>query len=122
MPLMSVDQILDSVVFDKDGLVPAIAQDAESGQVLMLAFMSRATLRETIKTGRVVYWSRSRNARWRKGDTSGHIQELVELLIDCDGDTVLLKVRQTGPACHTGKRSCFFRRIENGTLVEIELK
>lgn len=119
---MSVDKILDSVVFDKDGLVPAIAQDAANGQVLMLAFMNRDTLRETIETGRVVYWSRSRNARWRKGDTSGHIQELVELLFDCDSDTLLLKVRQTGPACHTGKRSCFFRRVKDGVLVEIEVE
>lgn len=115
---MSIDAVLDRVVFDKEGLVPAIAQDAESGQVLMHAYMTRDTLRETIETGRAVYWSRSRRARWRKGDTSGHIQELVELRLDCDGDTVLLKVRQTGPACHTGKRSCFFRRLENGTLVE----
>jgi phosphoribosyl-AMP cyclohydrolase len=118
---MSLDQILDSIVFDKDGLVPAVAQDAVNGQVLTLAFMNRATLRETIEGGRVVYWSRSRNARWRKGDTSGHIQELVELFIDCDGDALLLKVRQTGPACHTGKRSCFFRRLKDGILVEIEV-
>jgi phosphoribosyl-AMP cyclohydrolase len=117
---MTTDTIVDGVVFDKDGFVPAIAQDAVSGQVLMLAFMTRETLRETIETGRVVYWSRSRNARWRKGDTSGHIQELVELHIDCDGDVLLLKVRQTGPACHTGKRSCFFRRAKDGTLVEID--
>jgi phosphoribosyl-AMP cyclohydrolase len=112
--------VLDAVSFNAEGLVPAIAQDAENGQVLMMAWMNRDTLRETIETGRVVYWSRSRKARWRKGDSSGHIQELVELRIDCDGDAVLLKVRQTGPACHTGARSCFFRKSVGGALQEDE--
>jgi phosphoribosyl-AMP cyclohydrolase len=109
---------LDEVSFDANGLVPAIAQDAENGQVLMMAWMNRETLEETMKTGQAVYWSRSRKARWRKGETSGHTQEVVELRLDCDGDAVLLKVRQTGPACHTGQRSCFFRAAEHGQIVE----
>lgn len=100
---------LDAVKFDANGLVPAIAQDAENGQVLMLAWMNRESLAETMRTGQAVYWSRSRKARWRKGETSGHTQSVVALRLDCDGDTVLLEVRQTGPACHTGRRSCFFR-------------
>jgi phosphoribosyl-AMP cyclohydrolase len=109
---------LDEVRFDANGLVPAIAQDAENGQVLMMAWMTRETLDETMRTGQAIYWSRSRKARWRKGETSGHTQEVVELRLDCDGDTVLLKVRQTGPACHTGQRSCFFRAAQNGGIVE----
>ena len=109
---------LDEVRFDANGLVPAIAQDAENGQVLMMAWMSRETLEETLATGQAVYWSRSRRARWRTGDTSGHTQEIVEIRLDCDGDTVLLKVRQTGAACHTGQRSCFFRRAKDGKIEE----
>ncbi len=111
-------ELLDDVAFDADGLVPAITQDAASGEVLMMAWMNRDTLAETLATGRAVYWSRSRKARWRKGDTSGHIQEVVEVRLDCDGDTLLLRVRQTGPACHTGRRSCFYRRVENGALID----
>jgi phosphoribosyl-AMP cyclohydrolase len=109
-----MSDILDEVSFNAEGLVPAIAQDAQNGQVLMMAWMNRDALRETLKTGHVVYWSRSRNARWRKGETSGHTQELIELRLDCDGDALLLKVRQTGPACHTGERSCFFRKAADG--------
>jgi phosphoribosyl-AMP cyclohydrolase len=101
--------LLDGVTFDDRGLVPAIAQDSHSGEVLMMAWMNRESLAETLATGRVVYWSRSRQALWRKGDTSGHIQKLVSLRLDCDGDTLLLQVDQTGPACHTGERACFFR-------------
>ena len=111
-------QFLDEVRFDAAGLVPAIAQDAENGQVLMMAWMSRATLEETVRTGQAVYWSRSRAARWRKGETSGHTQQVVEIRLDCDGDAILLKVRQDGPACHTGRRSCFFRIAQNGEIVE----
>ena len=95
--------------FDAEGLVAAIAQDAETGEVLMLAWMNAEALQQTIDTGRAVYWSRSRNALWRKGDTSGHEQHVVEIRVDCDQDAVLLKVRQTGAACHTGRRSCFYR-------------
>jgi phosphoribosyl-AMP cyclohydrolase len=95
--------------FNAEGLLAAIAQDADTGEVLMLAWMNAEALQLTIDTGRVVYWSRSRMALWRKGDTSGHEQHLVELRIDCDQDAVLVKVRQSGAACHTGRRSCFYR-------------
>lgn len=102
--------------FDKvGGLVPAIAQDEETGQVLMLAWMNREAFEETVRTGRAVYWSRSRGRLWRKGEESGNVQEVREILIDCDGDTVLLRVRQIGgAACHEGFVSCFFRRLEDG--------
>src|SRR5258708_36094172 len=101
--------LLDAIRFDERGLVPAIAQDHATGQVLMMAWMNRDAVAETLATGRVCYWSRSRQAPWRKGDTSGHVQHLVEMRLDCDGDTLLVKVDQTGAACHTGARSCFFR-------------
>ncbi len=104
----------EAVTFDQAGLVPAIAQQHDSGEVLMMAWMNRAALAETLATGRVCYWSRSRRALWRKGERSGQVQRLVELRIDCDGDTVLLKVDQTGVACHTGRRSCFYRKLEAG--------
>ena len=104
------DTFLDAVAFNTDGLVPVIAQSAATGDVLMMAWMNRATLEETLASGQVTYWSRSRQAVWRKGETSGHIQRLVEAYVDCDGDTLLLKVDQTGPACHTGAVSCFFRK------------
>ena len=93
------------------GLVPAIAQDATTGQVLMLAWMNPDALRETLATGRAVYFSRSRNRLWRKGDESGHVQQVVEVRFDCDADAILLRVHQTGPACHEGYRSCFFRQF-----------
>jgi phosphoribosyl-AMP cyclohydrolase len=100
--------------FDKaGGLVPAIAQDAQTGEVLMLAWMNREAYEETLRTRRACYYSRSRNKLWRKGEESGHIQEVQEVFLDCDADTVLLKVRQIGgAACHEGYRSCFFRRVE----------
>jgi phosphoribosyl-AMP cyclohydrolase len=94
------------------GLVPVVAQDSETGAVLMMAWMSAESLRMTIEGGRAVYFSRSRKELWRKGDGSGHIQEVVSLQADCDADCLLLKVRQTGPACHTGQRSCFYRVID----------
>jgi phosphoribosyl-AMP cyclohydrolase len=104
--------------FDKaGGLVPAVAQDADSGEVLMLAWMNREAFEETIRTGRAVYFSRSRNKLWRKGEESGHIQEVAGVYIDCDADTVLLKVRQVGgAACHEGYKSCFFRKLDSGEL------
>jgi len=104
--------------FDKaGGLAPAIAQDAESGEVLMLAWMNREAYEETLRTKRACYFSRSRNKLWRKGEESGHIQEVKEVLIDCDADTILLKVHQVGgAACHEGYKSCFFRRVEPGGL------
>jgi phosphoribosyl-AMP cyclohydrolase len=104
---------LADVVFDEHGLIPAIAQDADSGQVLMVAWMNRESLAETAATGRAVYWSRSRQRLWRKGEESGHTQQLRELRLDCDGDVVLLAVHQQGGiACHTGRASCFFRRLD----------
>ena len=104
---------------DSHGLIPAIAQDHRTGDVLMMAWMNRDALLETLRTGRVCYWSRSRRRLWRKGESSGQEQHLRELMIDCDGDTLLLKVEQTGVACHTGRRSCFYRRLEDRSLAEI---
>lgn len=98
--------------FTADGLIPAIAQQHDSGEVLMLAWMNREALAETLRTGRVCYWSRSRQALWRKGETSGQVQKLVSLAIDCDGDTLLLRVDQQGPACHTGRRNCFYNEVD----------
>lgn len=98
--------------FDANGLIPAIAQQYDSGEVLMLAWMNAAALDETLASGRVVYWSRSRGQLWRKGESSGQIQRVVDVRIDCDGDALLLRVDQTGPACHTGRRSCFYHRID----------
>jgi phosphoribosyl-AMP cyclohydrolase len=95
--------------FDEHGLIAAIAQDADTGEVLMLAWMNAEALEQTLATGRAVYWSRSRDKLWRKGDESGHEQHIVEVRVDCDQDAVLLKVMQTGAACHTGRRSCFYR-------------
>lgn len=103
--------------FDEAGLLPAIAQDADTGEVLMLAWMNAEALEATLATGRAVYWSRSRQVLWRKGDTSGHEQHVVDVRIDCDQDAVLLKVRQTDSACHTGRRTCFYRTIIAGRLV-----
>jgi phosphoribosyl-AMP cyclohydrolase len=102
------------VRFGPDGLIPAVAQQHDTGEVLMLAWMNADALAETLATGRVCYWSRSRQALWRKGETSGHTQRLVSLRLDCDGDALLLLVDQTGPACHTGERSCFFREMAAG--------
>ena len=118
-PQAAVDKMLAAIQFDAQGLVPAIAQQHGTGEVLMMAWMDRAAVVETMNTGRVCYWSRSRKAPWRKGDTSGHVQELVELRVDCDGDTLLVEVEQTGVACHTGRHNCFFRAIRNGELTEI---
>ena len=109
--------LLDQVAFDAAGLVAAVAQQHDTGEVLMLAWMNREALAETLETGRVCYFSRSRNRLWRKGETSGQTQRLVELRLDCDGDAVLLLVEQTGVACHTGRRSCFYRAVRDGALV-----
>ena len=116
---MSQPDILTAIRFDVAGLVPAIAQQHDTGEVLMLAWMSRDAVVETLATNRVCYFSRSRNTLWRKGETSGQVQHLKELRVDCDGDTLLLLVDQEGVACHTGRRSCFFRVARNGELVEI---
>lgn len=106
--------LLQQIAFDANGLVPAIAQQHDSGEVLMMAWMNAEAVRETLETGRVCYWSRSRGTLWRKGETSGQVQRLVEMRIDCDNDCLLLLVDQTGVACHTGRRSCFFTSIRNG--------
>ena len=111
--------VLAALHFDAAGLVPAIAQQHDSGEVLMLAWMNAAAVTETLATGRGCYFSRSRGRLWRKGETSGQVQRLLELRVDCDGDAVLLLVDQTGVACHTGRRSCFFRAARDGGLVEI---
>jgi len=110
----SARALLDGLAFDRDGLVPAIAQQHDTGEVLMLAWMNRAAVEETLATGRVCYWSRSRKSLWRKGETSGQAQALIELRVDCDSDCLLLLVDQTGVACHTGRRSCFFTAIRGG--------
>ena len=104
---------LDAVAWNADGLAPAIAQDAASGEVLMLAWMSRESLAKTVDTGEAVYWSRSRAKLWRKGETSGHLQKVVEIRLDCDADAIVLRVEQAGGiACHTGRRRCFFNLLE----------
>ncbi|MEL7459622.1 MAG: phosphoribosyl-AMP cyclohydrolase [Pseudomonadota bacterium] len=105
--------------YNADGLVPAIAQDAGSGEVLMLAWMNAEAVARTLETGRVTYWSRSRQAFWVKGETSGHVQALVDMRIDCDRDTILMRVNQTGAACHTGRRTCFYTGVETGDEVEL---
>ncbi|WP_415182970.1 phosphoribosyl-AMP cyclohydrolase [Phaeovulum sp.] len=108
-----------SLTYDANGLIPVIAQDVGSDEVLMLAWMNAEAVARTLATRRVTYWSRSRQAFWVKGETSGHIQHLVELRIDCDRDCLLARVRQQGPACHTNRRSCFYTAIQNGDEVEI---
>lgn len=106
---------LDDIRWNADGLIPAIAQDAESGAVLMLAWMSRESLARTLEEGEVVYWSRSRGRLWKKGEQSGHVQRVTEIRLDCDADTLLLRVNQQGGiACHTGRRHCFFRKLRDG--------
>jgi phosphoribosyl-AMP cyclohydrolase len=110
-----VSDWLDAIKWDAQGLVPAIAQDVTSGEILMVAWMNREALEETARTMRAVYWSRSRNRIWRKGEESGHVQQVSEIRLDCDNDVILLKVEQIGGiACHTGRRSCFFQKLENG--------
>ena len=108
-----------TLTFSADGLVPCIAQDADAGEVLMMAWMNAEAVARTLETGRVSYWSRSRQAFWIKGESSGHVQELVELRVDCDRDCLLALVRQTGPACHTNRRSCFYTALRDGDEVEI---
>ena len=109
---------LDEIPWSQEGLITAIAQDASTGRILMVAFMNREALEETVKTGQAVYWSRSRKRLWRKGEESGHVQKLVELRMDCDADAVLLRVAQEGGiACHTGRESCFYRKLEDGRWV-----
>lgn len=123
-PSGAPQDFLATVAFDANGLVPAIAQQHDTGEVLMMAWMNRAALAETLRTGRVCYWSRSRASLWRKGETSGQVQQLVELRVDCDNDCLLLLVDQTGVACHTGRRSCFFTAIRDGArtiIADVEI-
>ncbi|NNU80775.1 phosphoribosyl-AMP cyclohydrolase [Halovulum dunhuangense] len=104
----------ETLKWDANGLIPAIAQDHATGEVLMMAWMNRESLAETLGSGQVTYWSRSRQALWRKGETSGHVQRLVRLSVDCDRDCILMQVDQTGPACHTNRRSCFYTDVAGG--------
>lgn len=108
-----------TLTFNDAGLIPAIAQDAETGEVLMMAWMNAKAVEETLETRRVTYWSRSRKTFWRKGETSGNRQHLVDLRVDCDRDCLLLQVHQEGPACHTNRRSCFYTQIEDGREIEL---
>lgn len=111
--------MIEHLKFDTNGLVAAVAQQHDTGEVLMLAWMNQAAIEETLKTGQVCYFSRSRNRLWRKGESSGQVQKLVEMRLDCDGDALLLLVDQHGVACHTGRRSCFYKAVRGDTLVEI---
>ena len=115
------DAWLDDLVFDVEGLIPAIAQETGTGKLLMLAWMNREALAETVQSGRAVYWSRSRKRLWRKGEESGHVQLVRQIRLDCDADVVVFEVEQVGGiACHTGHARCFFRKLENGMWVETE--
>ncbi len=119
----AVPKVLDAIKFNDDGLVPAIAQQFDTGEVLMMAWMNRDSITETLKTGQVCYWSRSRGKLWRKGETSNQTQALKDFRWDCDSDTVLVLVDQAGVACHTGRRNCFFNAVRNGetaVIAEIE--
>lgn len=113
----SLESALAELKFNSDGLIPAIAQQHDSNEVLMMAWMNRESLDETLKTGRACFWSRSRQKLWRKGESSGQVQVLKQIRIDCDGDTLLLLVDQTGPACHSGRKSCFYNVIKDQALV-----
>ncbi len=120
----AVAEALDTIGFGHDGLVPAIAQQHDTGEVLMMAWMNRDAVAETLKTGRVCYFSRSRQALWRKGESSGQVQALVDFRFDCDNDTILVMVDQSGVACHTGRRSCFFHAVRRDgveVIAEVEI-
>jgi phosphoribosyl-AMP cyclohydrolase len=122
--MSTTDEVLKQIVFDANGLVPAIAQQHDTGEVLMLAWMNREAIEATLAEGRAIYYSRSRKGLWRKGETSGQTQQLVEFRWDCDGDAILLQVDQNGVACHTGRRSCFFTAVRGGkveTVAEVEV-
>jgi phosphoribosyl-AMP cyclohydrolase len=123
MPVIQKENLMtfapDTLRYNDAGLIPAIAQDAVSGEVLMMAWMNAEAVARTLETGRVTYWSRSRQAFWVKGESSGHVQELIDFRVDCDRDCLLLLVRQTGPACHTNRRSCFYTAVREGAEVEL---
>ena len=113
---------LDDIKWDKDGLVPAIAQETGTGKILMMAWMNRESLELTVNEGRAIYWSRSRGKLWRKGEESGHVQTLKDIRLDCDNDVALLEVEQLGGiACHTGRHNCFYKQLQNDQWVEVEL-
>ena len=115
--MVKLSDSLDKLKYTAEGLIPAIAQQYDTQEVLMMAWMNRSSIEETLQTGRVCYWSRSRNNYWRKGEQSGQMQVLKELRFDCDADTILLQVDQTGPACHTGRRSCFYNKVEGDQVI-----
>lgn len=119
---MNISEFIKTIKFDEYGLVPAIAQDFATNDVLMLAYMNEEALRKTLTTGKVHYYSRSRKALWLKGETSGHFQQLKSIFFDCDSDALLIKIEQTGPACHTGHKSCFFSEFADNLLIDIENK
>lgn len=112
-----IEQFIAQLKFNEDGLIPAVAQQHDTGEVLMMAWMNSTSIAETLKNNRVCYWSRSRQSLWRKGESSGQVQLLKSFRIDCDADTLLLEVDQTGPACHTGRRSCFYRVVKGSELI-----
>ena len=112
---------LDDITWDEDGLVPAIAQETRTGKILMMAWMNRESLELSVKEGRAIYWSRSRNKLWRKGEESGHVQTIKDIRLDCDNDVLLLEVEQIGGiACHTGRHNCFYKQLQNEQWVEVE--
>ena len=115
----TIRTVLETLSFNADGLIPAIAQQHDTGEVLMMAWMNREAVETTLREGRGVYWSRSRDALWRKGESSGQVQTMIELRWDCDNDTILLVVDQAGVACHTGRRNCFFNAVRDGEVQEI---
>jgi len=116
-----VNTWLDEIKWDDDGLVPAIAQETGTGKILMMAWMNRESLELSVNEGRAIYWSRSRNKLWRKGEESGHVQTIKDIRLDCDNDVVLLEVEQLGGiACHTGRHNCFYKQLQNGQWVEVE--
>jgi phosphoribosyl-AMP cyclohydrolase len=112
--------LLGNIKFNDAGLVPAIAQNAVTGRVLMMAWMNEEAVQQTLDTGFAHYYSRSRRKQWKKGESSGHVQKVIDIFLDCDGDTLLLKIEQTGPACHTNRESCFYKQSQNGEWVTIE--
>ena len=112
--------LLEGISFNEAGLVPAIAQDAATGRVLMMAWMNEEAINQTVETGFAHYYSRSRQKQWMKGESSGHVQKVIDMFLDCDGDTLLLKIEQKGPACHTNRESCFYKQDKDGEWVTIE--
>ena len=121
--MKEIDEIVSQLRFDDKGLITAVAQDYRTGEILMLAHMNEESFRKTVETGEAVYWSRSRKKLWHKGEESGNVQKIRELLIDCDGDAIVMKIDQVGDAaCHTGNRSCFYRKLDNGTLIDVGVR